>query len=492
MTLTQMKELQAKVAAASQAAEDAAKARDTVKAERDACEDEAKQAELDAEIATAETMCKEAQDAVIALEAEVDEAVVGRDEQKRRESVLAKASGLFTQDTPAAAQPNPQSMTPEVKDWDAHGAAQMETIRKFLEHNCSKSEAQLDGEQRKLIEGDSYNITGSSPANTKVEKRQYADSVAVLPKWFSRTILGAMFQSKTIYSIDDAANNPSLAHNLVPQEFRNTLLQLPMPPATVLPWVTRVPTNTGELTFPRLVQTDTAEPSTVAMTWIEETDDKPVTEPLFAQQTVRVHELAGYTELSHKILIRSAIALEPLLASLYRTAIALELERTILNGTGTGQPLGVLQAAGVHQLARNAADTVGWEDCKELKHELQFYHRDGARFVIGDGAEEALENEQDTLGRPLFSATVSSGPYDRISGYPYNISYNSPTLGNNGDVIFGVWKYYYLVVEEDVMIAKSDHYRFQQNRRAIKVFMNVGGVPIQPRAFAFLVGVSGS
>lgn len=491
MTMAEMKKLQEEVLAAAKAADDAVKARDGYKVERAACEDEAKQAELDKQIETAEKMYQEKQKAVLDLEAKVDAAGAAREEEKRREAVLAKMSGIFG-DAPQA-QPNPSTQPKqdaEAKDWDAYGTAQMGALRLFIDAKCSKTAAGLDGEKCAMLEGNSYNYSGSESHKT-LEKRTYGDDVAVLPRWFSGKILGDIF-SKTIYSIDDATNNPSLANNLVPQEFKNTLLQLPMPPATILPWVTRVPTNTGELTWPRLVQSDTSEFGGIVMRWITQLQEKPETEPVFAQDTIACQEVAGYTELHHKILIRSSIALEPLLASLFRAAIALELERVIIHGDGTSQPLGVIHATGVHTHARAAAGAVGWADCKHLKHELQFYHRDGARFVIGDGVEEDLEDEVDGQNRPLFSATVSSGPYDRLSGYPYNISYNSPALGSDGDVIFGVWKYYFLVVEEDIMIAKSDHYKFRDNVRAVKVFMNVGGKPIQPRAFAYLAGVGGS
>ncbi len=494
MTLVEREALQKKLSDAANAADAADKTCNDLKVARAKCDDESKHAEMDTQIATADTICKERHEAVLALKPVIEAAVAEAQKQKERQSVLDLISGVSIQGAPAPQEPIlVQTQTAQVKDWDAYGKAQMETVRDFLQAGCSKSVAGFDQAKRDMINGNSYDYVGSD-SSPRLEKRIQPDGVAVLPKWFSRTIMDAQFQSKVIYSIDDAVHNPSMANNLVPEEYKATLLQLPMPPATVLPWVTRIPTNTGELTWPRLVQTDTNEFGGIVMRWITQLQEKPETEPRFAIDRIPCHELAGFTALHHKILIRSAISLEPLLASLYRAAIAIELENVIINGTGdaTGQPMGVLNAVGVRTQARATAGQVGWEDCKHLKHKLQFYHKNGARYVLGDDVEEELEDELDGQSRPLFSATTASGPYDRIVGYPYHVSYNSPALGNAADVIFAVWKYYFLVVEEDVMIAKSDHFRFQENLRSIKVFMNVGGRPIQPRAFAYLEGVSAS
>ena len=265
-----------------------------------------------------------------------------------------------------------------------------------------------------------------------------------------------------------------------------------MPPSPIYNQVTRIPSNTGEVTWPTLAQSDGSEFGGVAFEWIDEAESKPETEPQFNQITITCYELAGYTELSHKILIRSAIALEPLLSSLYRAGIADELERVILNGTGNGQPLGVLQTIGIHLINRQAAGTVGYQDLVNLKYAPQFYHRQGARWCMGDDVEQDLVGDVDADGRPLYSTSIASGPYDRLLGHPFDVSYRSPVLGDSGDLIWGAWKYYYLVVEEDVTIAKSDHFRFRSNRRAIKVFINVGGRLTQPRAFARLGPVTGS
>ncbi|KKK47003.1 hypothetical protein LCGC14_3159580, partial [marine sediment metagenome] len=161
----------------------------------------------------------------------------------------------------------------------------------------------------------------------------------------------------------------------------------------------------------------------------------------------------------------------------------------IFSGSGVGQPLGIIGASGVRTVGRAGANAVTYADLVALKHLVLAEHRPGAQWFINDDVEEFLENTVDTDTRPLFSGNVATGPYERLVGYPYHVAGNSPTLGTDGDVMYGNPKHYYLVVEEEIVVAKSKHFKFQTNRTAFKVYMVVGGRPAGPRAFAYLTGV---
>ncbi len=322
--------------------------------------------------------------------------------------------------------------------------------------------------------------------------KQEDEEPVVLPLAMRCKIMGPkyteVFGAKVIRSLNDAVLNPSLAHNLVPQEFRAQLFSLPTSEPTIMNRVTIIPSVTGTVTIPRLVQTDDAPEAGVSMTWVDEAATKPVTEPTFGQQEIAAHELVGYTEISDRMLSRSAIALEPLLTQLYRDAINREVDRVIFSGSGTGQPLGIIGASGVRTVARDGAGAVVYDDLVNVKHLVLPEHRPGALWFIADSVEHDLEHRKDTTNRPLFSGNVATGPYDRLVGYPYHVAGNSPELGSDGDVLFGNPKHYYLVVEEEIVVAKSKHFKFQSNRTAFKVYMVVGGRPAGPRAFAYLTG----
>jgi HK97 family phage major capsid protein len=273
---------------------------------------------------------------------------------------------------------------------------------------------------------------------------------------------------------------------LIPEDYRPQLLALTAEPAFLLARCTVVPAPTGTIRWPRLVQTDDNEYGAVHFEWTQEGGEKPETTPDFDDVTITCSECAGYTEIPLTMLSRSAIDLETLLTRLYRDAAGDVMERVIIGGSGTGQPLGALNTVGIRSVTRAAAGEVGWRDLANLKHAVRPYHRGRAVFVLGDDVERGLELAVDSVNRPLFNASAANGPYDRLVGYPYFTTTRTPALGTSGDIIFGDWAEYIVALESEVVIKRSDHYRFRHNKAAFTLFFSMGGQLVQPRAMAIL------
>jgi len=342
----------------------------------------------------------------------------------------------------------------------------------------------LSGEERNLIVPKSL-----------AEGLKGKDAVRMPPSLVCK-IMGPTYArafGKTMYSTATpagTATNPSAAQNLVPPEFRAELQQLPYDQPSVFDRVTVVPSSTGLVTWPALVQTAANEFGGVAFQWLGEGAEKPETEPEFEQKEIATHELSGYTEISERLLARSSINLETLLASLFRGAMVYTIDNAILQGSGTGQPLGIINTTGINLVTRAAAEAVGYADLVNLKHAVKAVHRGGATFCLEDSVETGLELLTDTQGRPLFNASVANGPYDRLTGYPYIVGTNNPALGYVGDIVYGNLRHYVLVMEEDITLARSEHVKFRENKIAFKVFTVVGGRLLQPRAMSMLSGLS--
>jgi len=354
----------------------------------------------------------------------------------------------------------------------------------------------LSGEERKLV----------APQSERMREGKLAGDGAVVPARMCQAILGrswanamglpwalppdiaaAMQAAKVMLSTDAVGGGGSGAAALFTTQFIPQLQQLAYDIPNILDRVAIVPATSGSVQWPKLVQTDANEHGGVVVEWLDEGAPKPETEPVFENITISTHEVSAYTEVSETLLRRSAIGLEALLAQLFRSAVRLEIDNTIVNGTGVGQPLGIVNDASVRTVARQAAGAVGDTDLVNLKHAVKPQHRTGATFVCEDSVEQALELTRDTLGRPLFRASMANGPYDRLVGYPYDVATNCPTLGNAGDVIFGNLRVgYMLAVEAEVVVARSEHYRFRNNLVAFKVHAHVGGRAIQGRAIAYL------
>ena len=279
---------------------------------------------------------------------------------------------------------------------------------------------------------------------------------------------------------------------VIPEDLRRNLLELPTAQPFVMDRATVVPSPTGQITWPVLTQTDSNEYGGVIVAQTEEGGSKPETEPKISQVPVATHETAAYTELGLALLRRSAIQLEPLLMRLFRGAIGHHLNGLFLTGSGTGEALGIFSTTGIQSADRAVAGTVGYDDLVELEFALQPYHRAGATFVLADGVLKVLKKAKDSDNRPLWVPSVSGDLFNKLCGYPYQGTTQSPALGTAGDAAFVDLNEYIVALEEDVVVARSDHFKFRNNLAAFRVSVQVGGRLCQPRAAAILATGTGS
>jgi len=273
---------------------------------------------------------------------------------------------------------------------------------------------------------------------------------------------------------------------LVPQDYRRQLLELAAEEPHLLPRVTVVPAPTGTVVWPKMTQTDANEYGAVSVTWQAEGASKTETDADFEQESISTAEVAAYTELSLTLLRRSAVDLEALIGRLFRDATLDSVDNKFLNGSGVAEPLGILNTPGIHAVNRNTGGTVKYADLVKLKFALQGYHRAGAVFILADGALEVFEAALDTTNRPLFAPSVAGTVPDRLSGKPYIGTHRAPALALAGDMCFIDLREYIAGMEEEVVVKRSDHYKFRNNVAAFSVTMQVGGKLVQPRVCSYL------
>ena len=340
------------------------------------------------------------------------------------------------------------------------------------------------------------------PKSDTLRRSKAARNSVVIPKSLRAVMFGksaAAFPNlrdyvagKVMYSFTNAITNPSGSDNLVPPDFRADLQQLPFVDPSVLDMVTVINAPTGAVTFPRLVQGTTPPDSFAGVSgrWISEGATKPEEEPTFEQITITAYEHAARTEVTERMLSRSSIDLEAFLGVIFRAYMQFELSRVIINGNGVAQPLGILNDAQINVVARQAAGQVNYQDITNLKYAVYRPWRGGARYVLDDTVEQFLENTVDTQGRPLFRASFADPNRSTLNGFAYTGNVENPNLGSQGDIFFGNLSAYFLAMEEEITMAKSEHERFSDNIVVFKMFFVAGGRPMFGYAFSMLGGTS--
>lgn len=360
---------------------------------------------------------------------------------------------------------------------------QIDTFQKYM-----KNEGQikaLSGEELKLLAPKESNKFG-----------QGAKGGVAVPPAFAIRMLGTKWAASVGYSQADinmhlkastmVSSTDALGGYTVPQDYRPELLNVPTEQAHILQRATVIPAPTGEITMPKAKQTDSNEYGGMVGEWINEAGLKPKTDTRFEQISIPTHEFAMHTQVSTRLLSRSAISMEQWMINRARGVIMDAMDTAFINGDGNGKPIGILQTDGIREVARASATSVSYEDLVNLKYSLRSYHRSNAIFVSHDDAIKELELKKDNDGRPLFTASTANGIYDRLIGYNYVSTYRNPDLGTDGDVFFCDLNEYYIPMEQDIVIKRSDDYDIVHNLATFVFFVVVGGKLVEPRVCSVL------
>ena len=242
--------------------------------------------------------------------------------------------------------------------------------------------------------------------------------------------------------------------------------------------VSVIPAVSETVFVPSIYHADINTLAGISVAWTSEGGEKPETEPVFEASTLRCHEVAAYIEIGDLALHR-APSLEAAIAGLLMDAVRVALDTAIVSGDGTTQPLGILNTAGVRIVPRQAAGAVSYQDVVNLKHSVLPEHRGRAVFVLQDAVEEGIEAAIGPTGAALNG---------RLLGHEYIVNRHAGQLGERGDIVFGNPAAYALAVSTELVVRKSTHFRFRENRTALKVVIVAGGTLVAPHAFAILGG----
>ncbi len=268
---------------------------------------------------------------------------------------------------------------------------------------------------------------------------------------------------------------------LVPIEQRAELLQVPGPETVVQQRATVVPMRRRQIQWPALDQTNTtagrpAWYGGVLAKWTEEAASKDETEPVFQQINLVAHKLVTYTEASDELLEDSAVSLEALLGQLFRGSIDWYKEAAFVNGTGAGQPWGVIGAPATFAQGRAAAGAIGIVDIINM---LEHFHGSNPVWLISRSALPSIMQLNGPAGNPsyVFMPNARDGMPGTLFGYPVFWNEHCPLLGSRGDIGLYDFKMYLIGDRQATTIDASKHYRFQYDLTAWRAVNRVDGQP---------------
>lgn len=272
---------------------------------------------------------------------------------------------------------------------------------------------------------------------------------------------------------------------LVPTETPNQFLQWPDTGDNMIieSGATRIPMRRRAISIPALNQggTTSGQPhwwGGVLAKWTEEGGTKEETQPTFRQIQLVAHKLVCYTEATDELLEDSAVSLEALLNSMFAGVTQWERQNAFINGTGAGQPVGIINAGCTIVLNPLAANAIAVNDLARMLENFQgqspiwlFNRRWMSELLQLNGPAGS------TAPNYVFMPSARDGFPSSLFGFPLYFVEQMPAPGQKGSVAL-VDRSKYLVGDREAKTVDSTKiFKFQNDITSWRCVSRVDGQP---------------
>src|SRR5690606_31886754 len=127
---------------------------------------------------------------------------------------------------------------------------------------------------------------------------------------------------------------------------------------------------------------------------------------------VGAHKLGRITKVSEELMQDSFLAIEEYMANVFGRAFGRAEERAMVNGDGSGKPLGVVRSAQVGVTV--AAAAVTGDDLIDLQHALRRPYRERASWLMEDSTLKTIRKLKDDQGQYIWQPGLREGEPDTL------------------------------------------------------------------------------
>jgi HK97 family phage major capsid protein len=284
----------------------------------------------------------------------------------------------------------------------------------------------------------------------------------------------------------------------VPPEFRTAILEKVTGEDSLLSRCDQNPVSGNSLTVPK-DETTPWGTAGIQGYWGGEASTGNQKKPSLEETTIKVQKLTALVPVTEELL-EDAPAMGNYVQRKAAQVLDFKVTDAIINGTGAGQPLGILASSClVSQAAEGSqvADTIHGLNLVKMWARMPANSRRNAVWLTHPDAEPQLMQAGLQIG-PAAAGTATGGqliwmPPGGISGSPYASLFGRPiiptqacpALGDVGDIIFADLSQYAAVLKAGgIKSEASIHLWFDQGMTAFRFVLRMGGQPWWSTAIA--------
>lgn len=283
-----------------------------------------------------------------------------------------------------------------------------------------------------------------------------------------------------------AESTPSLGGFLVADDMSRELFQKTYQATSV--WKKcrqfRISSRANSIKIPGIEETSRADGSRqggVRAYWLEEAGTKTASKPTFYECQLSLKKLIGLAYATDELLDDASILAE-VVTTAFENEFSFKLDDSVIRGTGSGQPLGVLNGPSLVSTTRASASTICSTDV------LNVYAR---MYSGGHGKAEWFANAE-CLPNLMSMTAAEAGyqaiwlPADKLAGSPYQTLLGRPihyietasAEGTVGDLMFLDLSQYAVATKGGIQQATSIHVNFTTDETAFRFVLRIDGQPL--------------
>lgn len=327
------------------------------------------------------------------------------------------------------------------------------------------------------------------------EKQFHAISEPAYEKAFDRMLRGKADRADYNSTLNEG--NDGQGGFLAPPQFQTEVIMRKPHPTSIMNYIRQLPCSRDRVIFPRVnYTTDDIYSTGVRIQWVGEGGPTPaITDPAFGDVEIPIFLGQFPLEVSRNLLEDGAVPVGPLISSFAAQAYNLGMDNIIVNGTGVGQPAGILQNPGGanEPPTVNVGNPVTADGLTTLVYGLPPQYQDGAvglmNFVdafmtfakIKDSASHYVFGLQST-----FDGGLATARRPELFGKPVVFSAFMPNGGAGAKVVaYGDLRETYLLAQRvglSVMpYGDQDKSMLTANKVGWLFRFRSGGDVVQPR-----------
>lgn len=270
----------------------------------------------------------------------------------------------------------------------------------------------------------------------------------------------------------------------VPPDFRATIIKKVAGEESLLSMTDQQTTSSNTITFPIDETAPWETSSGLRVYWESEGGQKTQSKPRLAESTVKANKLIALVPMTDELL-DDAPAMTSWLNTKVPEHIDYAVNAAIIRGSGVGQPLGILNSAGLLTVAAEsgqAADTLRFENIVNLYTRMPASSKRRAVWLMNEDNEAQLMKMQfpgTGTAVPVYlpPGGLSAQPYGTLMGRPVIPMEAASALGDPGDIIFADMSKYMTLVKGGLKQDISIHLWFDYDITAFRFVLRIGGKP---------------